>query len=90
MSGIGADLVRIDEDWQEWGFPQLVAALRKWSTRYPKLIMSPKIGFKRENAYQANDKNCKQRDWFYYKKLGHETYHCKAVSDIKESQLDTF
>lgn len=29
LPGIGADLVRIDEDWQEWGFPQLVAALRK-------------------------------------------------------------
>ena len=28
LPGIGADLVRIDEDWQEWGFPQLVAALR--------------------------------------------------------------
>ena len=26
---ISADLVRLDEDWQEWTFPQLVDALRK-------------------------------------------------------------
>ena len=29
LPGIRADLVRIDEDWQEWTFPQLVDALRK-------------------------------------------------------------
>ena len=27
------DLVRIDDDWQEWKFLQLVEALRKWTER---------------------------------------------------------
>ena len=38
LSGICADLVRLDEDWQESPFTQLVEALRKWNTRNPKII----------------------------------------------------
>ena len=56
LPGIRADLVRIDEDWQEWTFPQYVYASIKWSTTNPKIIPSPEKGFKRENAYQTNDK----------------------------------
>ena len=52
--GIRSDLVRIDKDWQEWTFLQLVDALRKWTTRNPKMILSPEKGFKHENSYQAN------------------------------------
>ena len=44
-------LVRKDEEWLEWTFPQLADALSKWTTRNPKLIPSPEKGFKRENAY---------------------------------------
>ena len=29
LPGIRADVMRLDEDWQEWGFPQLVEASRK-------------------------------------------------------------
>ena len=46
LPSIRADLVRIDEDLQEWTFPQLVDALRKWTTRNPKIIPSPEKGFK--------------------------------------------
>ena len=35
LPGIRADLVRLDDNWQEWGFPQLVEALRKWCERNP-------------------------------------------------------
>ena len=35
LPGIRADLVRMDDDWQEWKFPQLVEALRKWCERNP-------------------------------------------------------
>ena len=30
LPGIRADLVRMDDEWKTWGFPQLVEALRKW------------------------------------------------------------
>ena len=46
LPGISADLVRIDEDWQEWAFHKLVDALRNWTTRNPKIIPSPEKGFK--------------------------------------------
>eukprot|EP00795_Rhopilema_esculentum_P004345 gene4345-20561_t len=35
LEGIRADLVRTDHSWQEWGFPQLVNALRRWTERNP-------------------------------------------------------
>ena len=35
LEGIRGDLVRTDDDWQEWRFPELVEALRKWTIRNP-------------------------------------------------------
>ena len=35
LEGIRADLVRTDDNWQEWGFPKLVNALKKWTERNP-------------------------------------------------------
>ena len=33
LPDIRADLVRLDEDWQDWGFSQMIEALRKWCER---------------------------------------------------------
>ena len=30
LPGIRADLVKLDDNWQAWRFPQLLEALRKW------------------------------------------------------------
>ena len=68
LPGIRADLVRLDEDWQEWTFSQLVDSLRNWTIRNPKIISSSERGFKRENAYQTNDKNYMHRDCVYSEK----------------------
>ena len=35
LEGIRADLVRTDDNWQEWGFPKLVNALKQWTERNP-------------------------------------------------------
>eukprot|EP00794_Sanderia_malayensis_P000838 gene838-biopygen106 len=35
LEGIRAELVRTDDNWQEWGFPQLINALREWTERNP-------------------------------------------------------
>ena len=35
LIGIRADLVRTDDNWQEWKFTHLVEALRKWTERNP-------------------------------------------------------
>ena len=38
LQGIRADLVRTDDDWQDWKFPQLVEALENWTCRNPKPV----------------------------------------------------
>ena len=87
LPGIRADLVRIGEEWQEWTFPQLADALRKWTTRNPKIIPSPESSFTRENTYQTNNKNYKHRHRVYCEKYGHKASDCKTVSDIEERRL---
>ena len=39
---IRADLVRLDDSWQDWWFCELVETLRKWTERNPKIIASEK------------------------------------------------
>jgi len=38
LEGIRGDLVGTDDDWQEWKFPQLLKALRKWTVRNPPTL----------------------------------------------------
>ena len=54
LPGIRADLIRRDEDLRVWNFPHSVHALRKWTTKNPKIIPNPEKGFKREKAYYKN------------------------------------
>lgn len=45
LEGIRADLVRLDDLWQEWGFPKLVEALSKWTKRNPLTQTEGRTGF---------------------------------------------
>ena len=68
-------------------FFQLVDALRKWINRNPKIILRPEIGFKRQSAYQTNDKKYKHRDCVCCEKSGHKASDGITVSDIEERRL---
>ena len=35
LSRIRSELVRFDDDWQEWTYGELVEALKKWTERKP-------------------------------------------------------
>ena len=35
LPGIRDDLVRLDDNWHDWAFPQMLEALRKWCDRNP-------------------------------------------------------
>ena len=35
LSGIKPELVRSDDDWQEWTYVELVEALKRWTDRNP-------------------------------------------------------
>ena len=50
LPGIHANLVTLD-DWQDWGFTQLVEALRKWTERNPKIIVPPNKNLKQDKMY---------------------------------------
>ena len=51
LPGSRADLVRLDDDWQDWRFTQLVEALRKWTERNPKIFVPPDKNLKRHKIY---------------------------------------
>ena len=50
LSHIRSDLVRMDDNWKEWTFPQLVEALRQWIER------NPTNEEKREKQHWKHDK----------------------------------
>ena len=57
LQGIRADLVRTEDDWQDWKFSQLVEALENWTCRNPKsLNHKPLSEDNRTNPYRNPNK----------------------------------
>ena len=88
LPGIRADLVRLDNNWQEWDFCQLVDSLRRWTERNPKTAGNPEKNCRRENSFQVKDKD--QNPAYvcvYCEKLGHKSSECELVSGTPERRL---
>ena len=88
LPGIRADLVRLDDNWQEWDFCQLVDSLRRWTERNPKTAGNPEKNFRRESLFQVRDKD--QNPAYvcvYCEKPGHEYSECELVSGNPERRL---
>ena len=67
LEGIRADLTRLDDNWQEWEFPQLVTALSNWTERNPA------------NQYQSRDKSCAtNQNKVYSSKANNKSFHRRA------------
>ena len=87
LEGIRGDLVRVDDDWQEWKFPQLVEALRKWTERNPiktitekHVTKHPQSPFKRERNFNTRqeDREVKNlRACVYCDGVDHRSVDCK-------------
>ena len=82
LEGIRGDLVRTDDDWRQWDFPKLVDALRKWTERNPvktndKLEKHASSG--RTNAFQARQREAKQRRCVYCNEISHASVNCPNV-----------
>ena len=97
LPGIRADLVRLDENWQEWGFSQLVEALRKWCERNPVPLESHKQGapgwsgeghHRRERAnervLQAKQEDWKPRPCVYCNSRGHKSAECDKIKGVAD------
>ena len=64
LEGIRADLTRLDDNWQEWGFPQLVTALGNWTERNPA------------NQYQSKNKSfATNQNKVYSSKANNKSFH---------------
>lgn len=90
LPGIRADLVRLDDEWQEWGFPQLVEALRKWCERNPVPLDSHKDGkFGRHDRGGDRSFQTKQEDWkpkpcVYCKSSEHKSVDCEKIKGVAD------
>ena len=82
LPGSRADLVRLDDDWQDWRFTQLVEALRKWTERNPKIFVSPDENLKRDKMYHTRENEHKSPVCVYCDKEGHKSSECKTVAKV--------
>ena len=86
LPGIQANLVRLDDNWQEWDCCQLVDSLRKWTEGNPKTAGSLEKNFRRENLFQVRDKDQKLAYVSVYcEKPGHS--ECELVSGTPKHRL---
>ena len=85
---IRADLVRLDDNWQEWDFCQLVDSLRRWTERNPKTAGNPEKNFRRENLFQVRDKDQKPAYVSVCcEKPGYKSSECELLSETHERRL---
>ena len=82
LPDIRADLVRLDDNWQEWGFPQLVEGLRKWCERNP-VPLDGNHGRRdkgRDPLLQAKQEGGKHRVCVYCKSEEHKSVDCDKIN----------
>ena len=86
LSGIRGDLVRTDENWQEWDFPKFVYALQGWTERNPVTIRSSDKPWRDSNAFniQLGDTRPRDRACVYCDSTDHKPHECAKVSDPNE------
>ena len=88
LEGIRADIVRIDDDWQDWGFSQLLEQLRKWTERNP--VQSDqdadrhnKHG-KRDKFFGAYGQEAKPRPCAYCEATNYKSSECTKVTQVAD------
>ena len=94
LSGIRSDLIRLDDDWQEWEFPRLVEAIRSWTVRNPLWAEEkrssenpPLPPTRRDKTFTTGLKNsiC-----IFCEKDDHKSVGCNEVSSISERRKVIF
>ena len=88
LKGIKADLVRGQDNWQDWDLPRLTQALKKWRDVNPVLeesnvaskVTPPRHPDKRSPLYHADTRN--QRHCVYCEDPSHASRDCTRVSTM--------
>lgn len=83
--------MRTDDDWQEWEFPQLLEALRKWTIRNPPKteerfshVKPPPWKLPRERNYHVNQQEPKRRPCVYCENPNHQSVKCDKIATPSE------
>ena len=90
---IKSDLIRTEDDWRSWDFPQLVESLKEWMFRNPTKAVEeaskPKLReylkpsrFRKERGFQTRTK--KPKSCVYCDKDDHRSADCKQMKSIEE------
>lgn len=100
LEGIRGDLVRTDDNWQDWDFPHLLEALQKWTIRKP-----PKHSEERQSqdklpphkpmkpflpknrSYQTRQEEPK-RPCIYCESVNHQSVNCDKVITLQECKRE--
>lgn len=101
LEGIRGDLVRTDDNWQEWDFPFLLEALRKWTIRNPPKPIEERQGqdklppnkpFKpvlpKNRSYQTRQQDPKRRPCVYCDSANHPSVDCDKVTTLQERRRE--
>ena len=88
LKGIKADLVRGQDNWQDWDLPRLTQALKKWRDVNPvpeesnvaSKVTPPRHPDKRSPLYHADTRN--QRHCVYCEDPSHASRDCTRVSTM--------
>ena len=84
LQDIRADLVRNDDNWQNWKFQQLVETLEKCTVRNPLALndnRNPQKGISYSKSYQAKQT---KSECVYCEKPGHRSSDCKTATPMTE------
>ena len=85
LPSIRADLVRLDDNWQEWDFAKQVDSLRRLAERKPKNILNNDQKHKRESVFQTKEQ--KQCVCVYCDKQRHKASQCESVKSVEDRRL---
>ena len=89
LPAIHADLVRIDDDWQEWDFGQFIEALRKWAGRNPISLDDKRNNRNppwRDRLYQTIQDMWKPKPYVYCNKKDHRSTNSKTVTKVEDQK----
>ena len=81
--------MRTDDNWQDWKFPHLLEALRKWTTRNPPKPVEerpdPSKPLKKK-SYQVRQHDPRRRPCVYCESSNHQSVNCDKVTTTHERQ----
>ena len=92
LEGIRGDFVRTDDNWQDWKFPHLLEALRKWTMRNPPKPVDERPGKEKTfpskplktKSYQVRQHDLRRRPCVYCLSSDHQSVNCDKVTTIHE------